>query len=140
MADSIKKILVPLDGSKQSFNALDRALILAGFTNAEITVLHVIPHIQQGGPRTKSIDKMMVEEGKTILDKASKRSNRKKIKIRTKIIRGSPTTGTIKFANSGKFDHVVMSTTGTGSTEKDMLGSVSNFLVHKSKIPVFLIK
>ncbi|MFB5619301.1 MAG: universal stress protein, partial [Candidatus Nitrosomaritimum aestuariumsis] len=31
------KILVPVDGSKKSFQALDRALTLAGFTHGEVT-------------------------------------------------------------------------------------------------------
>ena len=140
MSETIRKILVPVDGSKASNKALDRALILAGFTNAEVTVLHVIPHIPEGGPRTKRIDKQIVTEGKAILDKTKKRSKNKNIKLKTKLVRGSPSLETVKTARNGKFDHIVMSTTGTGSTEKEMLGSVSNFVVHKSKIPIFLIK
>lgn len=140
MSKTIKKILVPVDGSKESFKALDRAVILAGFTNAEITVLHVIPHVPQGGPRTTSFDKEIVRDGKEILEKATKISKKKGIKLRTKLVRGSPSLETVKAAKNGKFDHIVMSTTGTGSTEKEMLGSVSNFVVHKSKIPIYLIK
>lgn len=136
----IKKILVPLDGSKKSFNALDRALILAGFTNAEITALHVIPHVPKGGPRTAKFDKELVLYGKEILEKAKKRSIKKNGKLKTKLVRGSPTIETIKIAKNGNFDHIVMSTTGSGSAEGEMLGSVSNFVIHKSKIPVFLIK
>ena len=138
MSESIRRILVPVDGSKKSFNALDRALILSRFTNAEVTILHVIPHIPKGGPRTSGLDKQIVSQGKTILAKASKRG--KKGKIKTRLVRGSPSLETLKIAKSGKFDHIVLSTTGTGSTEKEMLGSVSNFVVHKSKIPVYLIK
>jgi len=138
MSESIRKILVPVDGSKESFRALDRALILAGFTNAEITVLHVIPHVPEGGPRTGRLDKLIAAQGRAILAKAKKRA--KNAKLKTKLIRGTPTTQTLKFAKSGKFDHIVLSTTGTGATEKEMLGSVSNYVVHKSKIPVYLVK
>lgn len=140
MSETIRKILVPIDGSKASIKALDRALILAGFTNAEVTILHVIPHIPKGGPRTNRIDKQIVIEGKVLLDKVKKRSKNKNIKLKTKLVRGSPSLETVKTARNGKFDHIVMSTTGTGSTEKEMLGSVSNYVVHKSKIPIFLIK
>jgi nucleotide-binding universal stress UspA family protein len=35
------KILVPVDGSKKSLKALDRALILAGFTHGEVTCLWI---------------------------------------------------------------------------------------------------
>ena len=69
--------------------------------------------------------------------KVSKKKGRK---LKTKLVRGSPSLETVKAAKNGKFDHIVMSTTGTGSTEKEMLGSVSNFVVHKSKVPIYLIK
>ena len=140
MSETIKKILVPLDGSKASFKALDRALILAGFTNAEVTALNVIPHVSEGGPRTKSFDKEIVLHGKEVLEKATKRSKKNGRKFKTKLIRGTPSLETVKVAKNGKFDHIVMSTTGSGSAEGEMLGSVSNFVVHKSKIPVYLIK
>lgn len=139
MSETIKKILVPMDGSKTSFKALDRALILAGFTNAEVTVLNVVPHVHEGGPRTSNFEKEILHEGKAILEKATKRS-KKKNKLKTKLVRGSPSLETVKFAKNGKFDHIVMSTTGAGSAEGEMLGSVSNFVIHKSKIPVYLIK
>jgi len=114
-------------------------LILAGFTNAEVTVLNVVPHVHKGGPRTANFEKEMLHEGKVILEKATKRS-KKKNKLKTKLVRGSPSLETVKFAKNGKFDHIVMSTTGSGSAEGEMLGSVSNFVIHKSKIPVYLIK
>ena len=47
--DKLHKILVPIDGSKKSFEALDRALILAGFRHGEVTCLNVIPHVIKGG-------------------------------------------------------------------------------------------
>ena len=90
MSETIKKILVPLDGSKASFKALDRALILAGFTNAEVTVLHVIPHVERSGPRTTRIDKEIVLHGKEILKKAIKRSKKKSKQFKTKLIRVTP--------------------------------------------------
>ena len=40
---SIKKILVPLDGSKNSFRALKEAINLSKFTNSQIVGIYVIP-------------------------------------------------------------------------------------------------
>jgi len=136
----MNKILVPVDGSKKSFEALDRALMLAGFTHGEVTCVHVIPHVQEGGPRTKTFDKHLKEDAEIILKKAQKRAGNKNVKLKTKILRGSPSHETLTVAKNGKFDHIVMSTTGSGSAKGDMLGSVSNHILHKSKIPVYLIK
>jgi len=136
----LNRILVPLDGSKKSFEALDRAITLAGFTHGQITCIHVIPHVIEGGPRTKAFDKQLVDDAKMLLKKAEKRAGNKNVKFTTKILRGSPSHVTLHTAKAGKFDHIVMSTTGSGSASKDMIGSVSNHVLQKSKIPVYLIK
>jgi len=136
----LNRILVPLDGSKKSFEALDRAITLAGFTHGQITCIHVIPHVIEGGPRTKAFDKQLVDDAKILLKKAEKRAGNKNVKFTTKILRGSPSHVTLHTAKAGKFDHIVMSTTGSGSAPKDMIGSVSNHILQKSKIPVYLIK
>lgn len=133
------KILVPVDGSKKSFEALDRALTLAGFTHGEVTCLHVIPEVPHGGPRTKEMDRQLKEDGNIVLKKASRRAG-KNTKFKTRLVKGAPHIETIKIAKAGKFDHIVMSTTGKGSATGDMLGSVSNYVLHKSKVPVYLIK
>ena len=133
------KILVPIDGSKKSFEALDRALILAGFSNGEVTCIHAIPEVSEGGPRTREMERQLKEDGNIVLKNAIKRA-RKDTKLKTRLVRGSPSTETIKIARQGKFDHIVMSTTGMGGATGEMLGSVSNYVLHKSKVPVYLIK
>lgn len=138
--ETLNKILVPIDGSSESFRALDRAVMLASFTGGEVTCLHVIPHVIEGGVRTKTMDSKLIEDANILLNKAEKRAARRDIKFGKKILRGSPSHETLKFAKTGKFDHIVMSTTGAGSASGEMLGSVSNYVLHKSKIPVYLIK
>ena len=133
------KILVPVDGSKKSFQALDRALTLAGFTHGEITCIHVIPEVQSGGPRTREMERQLKEDGNIVLKKAAKRAG-KNSKLKARLVRGYPSIETIKIARNGKFDHIVMSTTGKGDATGDMLGSVSNYVLHKSRVPVYLIK
>jgi len=136
----LKEILVPIDGSKKSFQALDRALTLAGFTHGHVTCLHVIPHVMEGGSRTKAFDKQLQDDAKILLEKAAKHAGNKNVKFSSKILRGSPGEITVQMTKSGKFDHIVMSTTGSGTASKDMIGSVSNHILQKSKIPVYLIK
>lgn len=139
--DKLHKILVPIDGSKKSFEALDRALTLASFTQGEVTCLNVIPHvIKEGGPRTKAVDAQIVSDGNILLKKATEHAGNKNVKFKTKTIRGSPSIEIVKLSQSGKFDDIVMSTTGAGAATGEMLGSVSNYVVHKSKVPVYLIK
>ena len=119
---------------------VNHALNLASLTDGVITGLHVIPHVPAGGPRTKAYDKQLLQEGKTITENAKKIADKKGIKFNSRVVRGWPGLETVKIAKSGKYDHIVMSTTGTGSAKGDMLGSVSNYVLHKSHIPVYLIK
>jgi len=46
----------------------------------------------------------------------------------------------IDFAQKGKFDLIVIGARGRGTIKQMLLGSVSNTIVHSSKIPVLLIK
>jgi nucleotide-binding universal stress UspA family protein len=136
----LNKILVPVDGSNNSNRGLDKAIDIAKLSDAEITCIHVIPHVLEGGPRTKVFDKQLKEEGEVVLKKATKHAGNKNVKFSTKLLRGSPSHVTLHTAKTGKFDHIVMSSTGSGSASKDMMGSVSNYVLQKSKIPVYLIK
>ena len=94
------KILVPVDGSKKSFEALDRALILANFSNGEVTCIHAIPEVLEGGPRTRKMEQQLKEDGNIVLKNAIKRAG-KNAKMKTRLVRGAPTTGTIKIARNG---------------------------------------
>lgn len=140
MPQIFNKILVPVDGSKESYKALASALEIAEMSGAEITAFHTIPKIAEGGPRTKRLDADLNSEAKSILKQASSNAKKKMIGIKTKITRGSPAYEIIKFSKTGNYDHIVMSSSGTGSAKGEMLGSVSNYVLHKSKIPVYLIK
>lgn len=134
------KILVPIDGSKESLAAFDSALELATLSDAKITVLHVIPKTEVAGPRTKRLQDDLEVDAKNILKQASERALKKKIKIQTKLGAGSPGIETLKLAESGKFDHIFLSSSGIGSAAGQMIGSVSNYILQKSKIPVYLVK
>lgn len=140
MVTFVKKILVPLDGSKKSLKAFDQAINLAKLTDAQLTVLNVIPHIGVGGKRTKEFDKQTLLQGKSVVHNATKHAKKKGLDVKTKILRGWPGIETVKLAKKGKFDHIVMSTTGTGGAKDEMFGSVSNYVAHKAKVPIYLVK
>lgn len=136
-----ENVLVPIDGSKTSLRALNSAIEIAQMSGAEITILHVIPTVEESAKsRVSKFEKQLEKQGKDILDDAALVAKKQKIKYRTSLIRDSPGHAIVRLAKKGKFDHIVMSTTGTGSAQGDMLGSVSNYVVHKAEIPVYLIR
>ena len=46
----------------------------------------------------------------------------------------------VKFTQQGKFDIIVMGARGVGGAKETFLGSTSNYLMHKTKIPVLVVK
>ena len=137
----IKNILVPLDGSKNSLRGLDNAISIARACNAIITGVYIIPIYP------KSVFDAVIpyyiqpeKEAKKFMAGAKKRSAQKGILFKSKIISGSPTIEIQDLANSKKFDLIVIGARGLGSIKEAFLGSVSNMIVHKSRIPVLVIK
>jgi len=55
---------------------------------------------------------------------------------------GGGNTGTeiVKFAKNGKFDMIVIGARGLGGAKEVFLGSTSNYVIHKTKVPVLVVK
>ena len=138
---NIKKILVPIDGSKNSMRGLDEAIYLARQCHATITGLYVIPIYPRNFTDvimpyqihlTKSAKKFM-ESAKTICAQ-------KGIMFKSKIIFGSPSLEIDEMVKKKGFDIIVIGSRGESGLKEIFLGSVANAVVHKSKIPVLVIK
>ncbi len=137
----IEKILVPIDGSKDSLRGLDMAINLAQFTGATITGIFSIyspPHSEFVGVRT--FEKELTKEVKKIMNKAKKTSSKNGVAFKTKIVSGDTGYNIITTANKGKFDLIVIGSRGRSSVKELFLGSVSNYVIHSSKIPVLVVK
>ena len=138
---NIKKILVPLDGSKNSMRGLDEAIYLARQCHATITGLYVVPIY----PRNL-LDAIMPyqihlsKSAKKFMDCAKTKCAQKGIVFKSKIILGSPIIEISDMANNKQFDIVVIGSRGQSGLKEVFLGSVANAIIHKSKLPVLVIK
>lgn len=138
---SIKKILVPLDGSNNSFKGLTHAIDLARCCDAKIYGIYVITFY----PAYWSVmrppsEKILLKEGEKTLNKAKKRCEKSKVGFSSKIITDLQASSVIvSFASKQKCDLIVMGSLGKGTLERLFLGSTSNYVVHKSKIPVTIV-
>jgi len=144
MVKQIKNILVPLDGSKNSLRGLDEAIFLARQCHATITAIyakHYPPAFVLHPTGFIGID--FKKLGKKILDPAKTRAAKRGVLLISKIIGGSdPGYDIVRFAHSrkNKFDLIVIGARGRGIVKDLFFGSVSNYVVHKSKIPVLIVK
>ena len=139
--NKIKKILVPLDGSKNSLRGLDEAIYLARQCQAVITGLYVIPLAK---PKTDSqisyVEKYLLTHAGKFMSKAKKHSAQKGILFEDKIEYGDEGPKIINFANKKFFDIIVIGSRGQSGLKEVFLGSVANAIVHKSKVPVLVVK
>lgn len=144
MVKQIKNILVPLDGSKNSIRGLDQAILFARQSHGTITGLYVkrYPAVFVLHP-TGFLGVDFTKITKKILGSAKVRAAKKGILFKGTSLKGAdPGFDIVKFAHSrkNKFDLIVMGARGLGSVREVFFGSVSNYVVHKSKIPVVIVK
>ena len=138
---NIKKILVPLDGSKNSLRGLDEAIYLARQCHATITGLYVIPiYPRNFADATMPFQIHLTKSAKNFMNNAKTKCAQKGIVFKSKIIFGSPTAEINDMANKKKFDIIVIGSRGQSGLKEVFLGSVAKAIVHKSKIPVLVIK
>jgi len=138
----ISKILVPLDGSKNSQRGLETAITLARNCGAIITGVYSIyapPHSEFRG--VGSVEKLLNTQVKKIMDEAKTLAAQNGIVFKEKLLRGDIGYNIIKMAHGKeKFDMIVIGTRGRSSAKEMFFGSVSNYVIHTSKIPVVVVK
>ncbi|MHA7647518.1 universal stress protein [Nitrosopumilus sp. S4] len=143
MAIKTKKILVPLDGSKNCLRGLDMAIHIARQSQGVIVGLSVksMPGIYALHP-LGFLDFNSMKEIKKIIEQAKVKAAKKGIKLTGKVVAGDPGYDIARFANNSKngIDMIVIGARGRGAAKEFFLGSVSNYVIHKSKKPVLVVK
>lgn len=138
------KMLVPVDGSENSFRALDQAIFLAKSTGASVTAMHVIE-----SPPTvyvesqKLLDELLANyraESAKVLDKCKQVANESGVKIETALAEGDAASNITGYAHKEGFDLIIIGSRGLGRFKEMVLGSVSNKVLHHAKCSVIIVK
>ncbi|MCH7966769.1 MAG: universal stress protein [Thaumarchaeota archaeon] len=141
MKNKIRKILVPLDGSSNSFRGLDTAIQMARQCHATITGLYVVgitkPRIDE--PIT-SPEKIFLKYAQKIMKKAKLKAAQKGILFFDRVSYGDEEKRIVDVAEKKNFDLIVIGSRGMCAAKEFFLGSTSNYVVHKSKKPVLIVK
>ena len=141
MKIKIKKILVPLDGSSNSFRGLYVAIHMARQCHATVTGLYVVGITK---PRTNepisSPEKIFLEHAQKIMKKAKLKAAQKGILFFDRGSYGDDGKRIVDIAERKNFDLIVIGSRGMGAAKEIFLGSTSNYVLHKSKKPVLIVK
>tara|TARA_B110000014_G_C20097176_1_gene575295 strand:+ start:478 stop:900 length:423 start_codon:yes stop_codon:yes gene_type:complete len=138
----IEKILVTLDGSKHAEKGLDIAISLVRESNRSIVGLFVKPHSVNSLRYGDAFSGHHDEIGKKLFQNLRKKCEEKNVKFTTEIRTGDVKTTIEKMANDNhmNIDMVIMGSRGRGSVKGALLGSVSKYVLDKSKVPVLIVK
>jgi len=139
--NTIKKILLPIDGSKNSLRGLNEAIYIARQCNAIIIGLNVIEVPPGIVLNKKKLESGSLKAVQMMMDAAKTKAGRHGVQFNYKIIKGAdPGYDIVQYSKKHKNDLIVIGARGLGAMKETFLGSVSNYVLHKSKIPVLIVK
>lgn len=140
----LSKILVPVDGSKESICACKWACTVAEGTGAAIYLLYVIDlnlkmtsfdRVSMSGYVPGSIKK----QGEELL--ADYRSHMPaELEINLLLETGSPHQTIVKIAEQTQPDWIIMGSRGASNIKEIVMGSVSQYVLHHVSCPVMIVK
>ena len=140
-----KKIMVCLDGSKNSLRGLDKAILFAKQSDASIIGVHSDTSFSAFSAVRAPIlpEKKWKKDVKKIIQVAMKKVEKKNIEFQGVVIGGhSSGIDLTTFANNpaNKIGQIVIGSRGMGFPKELFFGSTSNFVLHKAKAPVTIVK
>jgi nucleotide-binding universal stress UspA family protein len=124
-----ERILVPLDGSELAEQAIPYAEWLASKFNSEVIL---ITACLAGDPLERALTEYIERRVEKIQSLG--------IKTRSLCIEGEPAASIINFAGKNNISLIILSTHGRTGVSHWPLGSITNKVVQRSHIPVFLVR
>jgi nucleotide-binding universal stress UspA family protein len=146
---ALNKVLVPLDGSKESEAVIPYIEDLASRLGAEVTFLQVVAvlyHVYVSGdapaqvPYTEEEMKPLKASAKSYLEKVSSGLKGKGVTTKHEVRVGGAGHEIIKLADEINADVVAMSTHGRSGVGRWVFGSVAEKVVRSGNTPVLLVR
>ncbi|WP_331233754.1 universal stress protein [Natronorarus salvus] len=138
-------VLVAVDGSEQSFDALEYAA--SEFGDATITALTVLDPAEVGAGTEVAMavnaDEWMAtaeKRAESHFEKARGIADETGVDLVTETEIGRPARTIVEVAEEGGFDHVVMGSHGREGVSRILLGSVAESVVRRSPVPVTVVR
>jgi nucleotide-binding universal stress UspA family protein len=139
------KILVPIDGSPLSHDALAHAL---GLIDAGLRAELVLANVQEPAnlyelvtaPDPDTLDEVARGAGEHLLAPAMTQAQAAGVSIDQEVASGDPARMLIEIAERHGCALIVMGAHGKGAVRSALMGSVSQEVVRLSPVPVTLVK
>lgn len=137
------RILVGIDGSENSLEALKEAVHLAEAYQSKLFLVNVQPSYNFFHTRLFINDELIKEYQKEMFMEATKYAadfmQAQKVDHELVLRIGDPTQQICKLAKELSVQYIVIGSRGIGLIKGTVLGSVSNGVLHESQVPVLII-
>jgi nucleotide-binding universal stress UspA family protein len=141
-------VLVPVDGSATAYRGLTEAIKIARKAGSRLILLHVVnefvlDYTYSSGAFTTDLLDSIRQQGKTILEEASRRARAEGLhpeSVLIETIGGSAAALIVQKAAELKADLIVLGTHGRRGLRRLALGSDAEEVVRLSNIPVLLVR
>jgi nucleotide-binding universal stress UspA family protein len=137
------KVLVATDGSECARKAFDSAIEMVKMSHGTLTIIHVIqlpPTIGFGKKLTREVESFFRKDAEAFLAEKEREAKIRGVKADTVLLKGNPAKAILYTAKSMNADLIVVGSRGLGGVKGLLLGSVSNGVVHASKVSVLVAK
>lgn len=146
-----KSILVATDGSTLSKKATQHAIALAALTGAQLVALKVVPRYPmsyfEGGLSLQAaeigrIEREWAEGGQAVVDAVVKAAAAKGVVSSKAVVMKSDVVSdaVLAAATKHKCDLIVMASHGRSGIKRMLLGSETQHVLTRAKVPVLVLK
>jgi nucleotide-binding universal stress UspA family protein len=135
-----RKILVGVDGSPHSQQAISMAVDLAQRYGASVCLLHAYPHVSDllGTPQYEHLLAARTLIGENLLE-AARTQVGDVVPIETQLIEGPAAPAILRVAEEEGYDLLVVGSRGRGQVAGLLLGSVSSAIAQRALCPVLIV-
>lgn len=141
MIKQYKNILVPVDGSKESEDALEEGLRIAERNSAKLTVIYVrdVNQTIQNPYGADLVFEDLNEEEKLIKSNVEK-VNKSYKESNFVSMAGYPKHTITKYAKDKNIDLIVIGATGKNSFERILVGSVTSYVLNHAHCNLLIVR
>ncbi|MFP8953457.1 universal stress protein [Natrialbaceae archaeon A-arb3/5] len=142
-----RKILVPIDESDRSSDALEYALTEYG--DETIIALHVInprEFFSAGGIESgitanqEQLQEAAEGRAEEVLDSARDETMARGVEIETETLIGDVANSIVSYADEQAVDHIVIGSHGRSGASRVLLGSVAETVTRRAAVPVTVVR
>jgi nucleotide-binding universal stress UspA family protein len=128
--ERVTRIMVPLDGSPASEEALPVAIAVAQRTRARVVLVHVPEN-------TDVVDGVPDDYPARLANESAPDPD---VRVEVERLSGPVSDGLVLFAKTSQVDLIVMTSRGHGGMKRALCGSVADAVIRRSDRPVLLVR